>query len=159
MRKVIFIVLSSFIGQFGQVQALDPKGIWFTKGQRAKIEISACGSDAKKICGTIVALREPIDPETKKPKLDKHEYKGTPLIGLQTIKNMEKVDGENKWENGTAYDPKNGKTYEGNITMSDNETLHLRGFVLGISMLGRTQDWKRTTMEAPFTEQGSSDDD
>lgn len=154
MKKITMFILGSLIiqGPISLAQAFDPRGVWFTEGQQAKIELFNCRSDAKKLCGKIVGLREPNDPQTGKPKIDQHDYKGQPLIGLENVRDMEKVEGEDKWENGTIYDPKTGKTYEGNITMSENNILHLRGFVMGISLLGRTQDWTRTTQNASFEE-------
>ena len=44
-------------------------------------------------------------------------------------------------EGGQLYDPRNGKTYHGEMT-SEGDTLHLRGYV-GLRMFGRTEDWTR----------------
>jgi uncharacterized protein (DUF2147 family) len=44
------------------------------------------------------------------------------------------------WENGTIYDPKNGKTYSCIIKKKNDKTLEVRGFV-GFSMIGRTVEW------------------
>lgn len=41
-----------------------------------------------------------------------------------------------------ASDPKKGKQYKCYVTMERTNRLELRGF-MGISMLGRTQVWKR----------------
>ena len=39
-------------------------------------------------------------------------------------------------------DPANGKRYDCTISLADDNTLNVRGFV-GFSFLGRTQVWKR----------------
>jgi len=39
-------------------------------------------------------------------------------------------------------DPANGKNYDCTITLKDDNTLNVRGY-LGFSLLGRTQVWKR----------------
>lgn len=135
-----------------------PIGYWFTGvdeeigKRRAKVELYPCGA---KICGKIVALREPIDPETKKPKLDVNNpdesKRSQPVLGMQMVMDMAPEAGEpNKWSGGTIYDAKKGKTYSGSFTMPDNDNLHLRGFVLGMPMLGRTNEWIRTTESAGF---------
>lgn len=43
-------------------------GLWKTQDQRAKVEISPCPTHTQKICGIIVELQEPLDPETGKEK-------------------------------------------------------------------------------------------
>jgi uncharacterized protein (DUF2147 family) len=52
------------------------------------------------------------------------------------------------WEGGSVLDPKNGKTYRCKLTLSpDGQSLTVRGY-LGISLLGRSQTWKRVPPEA-----------
>ena len=50
-----------------EARASDPTGTWHTKGQQAQVRIAKC---AENICGTIVALKDPIDPATGKPQAD-----------------------------------------------------------------------------------------
>ena len=50
--------------------------------------------------------------------------------------------GDDEWEEGTIYDPNNGKTYSCIITMEDKETIEVRGFI-GFSLIGRTVVWTR----------------
>ncbi|RZL30018.1 MAG: DUF2147 domain-containing protein, partial [Pedobacter sp.] len=47
-----------------------------------------------------------------------------------------------KWIDGTIYDPKTGKTYSCNLTLKDNNTLNVRGYI-GISIIGRSETFKR----------------
>jgi uncharacterized protein (DUF2147 family) len=47
------------------------------------------------------------------------------------------------WEDGTIYDPKNGKTYSCIIKAKGLNNLDIRGYI-GISLLGRTTNWTRT---------------
>jgi uncharacterized protein (DUF2147 family) len=51
------------------------------------------------------------------------------------------LDG-NSYEDGTIYDPENGKTYSCTIEMVNANTLNVRGYI-GISLIGRTDVWKR----------------
>ena len=46
---------------------------------------------------------------------------------------------------GTLYDPNNGSTYQGTITMRDMNTLDMRGYI-GVEAIGRTDVWKRLKM-------------
>src|SRR5262249_24514412 len=45
----------------------NPGGKWLTKDGTATVNIAPCG---EALCGTIVALKEPNDPKTGKPKVD-----------------------------------------------------------------------------------------
>ncbi len=134
-----------------------PIGYWLTGideevgKRRAKVELYPCGS---KICGKILALSIPIDPETKKPKLDKHNpdasKQSRPVVGMQMVSNMAPDASEpNKWGGGTLYDAVSGNTYSGYFIMPDNNNLHLTGTVLG-GLIGRTQEWIRTTKDGGF---------
>jgi uncharacterized protein (DUF2147 family) len=88
-------------------------------------------------------MKEPN--ENGKPKVDKNNpdpaKRNTPAFGLVILKNFEKVK-ENYWENGTIYDPNNGKTYKSNLTLKDKNNLDVRGYI-GFSLLGRTESWTR----------------
>ena len=44
--------------------AADPAGMWLTQGGNSRIRIADCGGA---LCGTIVWLKEPNDPDTGKP--------------------------------------------------------------------------------------------
>jgi uncharacterized protein (DUF2147 family) len=116
------------------------EGLWYNAEKSAKINIYK-GTDGK-FWGKIVWLREPEKngkPKTddKNPKADK---RNTPLLDLPILRHFEK-DGENGYDDGEIYDPKNGKTYSCKITYKGN-TLSVRGYV-GISMIGRTTTWER----------------
>ena len=46
------------------------------------------------------------------------------------------------WEEGSIYDPKNGKSYSCNMKLKKADELEIRGFV-GVSLLGRTTVWTK----------------
>ena len=62
------------------------------------------------------------------------------LVGSVILKNFEFTG--KSWEEGTIYDPTNGKTYSCTIKMKKANELEIRGFI-GISLLGRTTVWTR----------------
>ena len=66
--------------------------------------------------------------------------KNQPLVDLVILKGFE-ADG-NTYDDGTIYDPQNGKTYDCKITYK-GKTLAIRGYI-GISLFGRTTVWERT---------------
>lgn len=123
-------------------------GVWNNQEKDAKIEISQCGD---KYCGRIVWLKVPSYPEESNegvpgtPKVDHNNpdknLRSSPVIGLQIVHGFSYA-GENKWSNGRVYDPKNGRTYSGKLTLVSPAQLNLRGFI-GISLFGRTAVWTR----------------
>lgn len=63
-----------------------------------------------------------------------------PLLGLVILKNFEFTG--KAWEEGSIYDPKNGKSYSCNMKLKKADELEIRGFV-GVSLLGRTTVWTK----------------
>lgn len=120
-------------------------GVWEPSHGKAKVKIDKIGS---KYYGKIVWLREPNDPQTGEPKVDKNNpdeaMQSTPLRGYRILKDFVYTD-ENEWTEGTIYDPENGNTYSCIIKMTDENTLDIRGYI-GVSALGRTDVWKRLKM-------------
>ena len=69
------------------------------------------------------------------------DRRNQPITGLEMIRNVRR-DG-NTWGGGELLDPDNGKTYRIKLTPSpDGRTLEVRGFI-GISLIGRSQTWRR----------------
>ena len=120
----------------------DPRGNWMTENGKAKVAIASCGSA---LCGNIVALTEPIDPATGKPKTDKNNpdaaKRTRPMLGVQIVIDM-KPDTADKWK-GQVYNVEDGKTYSGSITLVSATTLNLLGCALG-GLICKTQTWTRT---------------
>ena len=130
--------------QAQDVVAKDVLGKWLNEDKDAHIEIFMKGD---KFFGKIVWIKIPIDPETGKPKLDKHnpdpELQKRPSLGLELLTNF--VFDDDEWEDGEIYDPKTGKTYSCYMEFPDEDNLDnlkIRGYV-GISLLGKTTYWTR----------------
>jgi uncharacterized protein (DUF2147 family) len=98
-----------------------------------------------KYFGKIVWLREPEDPATGQPKVDKNNpdesMRSTPLRGYRLLKDFV-YSGKGEWTEGTIYDPENGTLYSCVITLTDENTMDIRGYI-GVKALGRTDVWKR----------------
>jgi uncharacterized protein (DUF2147 family) len=121
--------------------AADPVGVWLTQTGNSRIRIADCGGA---LCGTIIWLKEPNDPETGKPKTDKHNSdaskRNRPLIGVQIVLGM-KPAGNGKWS-GQVYNAEDGKTYSGNLTFSGGNGLQLQGCALG-GLVCKGQNWTK----------------
>ncbi|WP_255563655.1 DUF2147 domain-containing protein [Mucilaginibacter rivuli] len=81
-----------------------------------------------------------VPDKNGKPKMDENnpdpKLRTRPDLNLELLQNFT-FNGET-WEDGTIYDPKSGKTYSCKMTLKDNNTLKIRGYI-GISLLGRTE--------------------
>ncbi len=145
-KIAVLMMLLASASAFGASD--DIAGVWLNQEKDAKIEIYKCG---ERYCGRVVWLKDPNYPEGSKegmpgtPKLDHNNpnpnLRKTPIIGLIIVHNFTYTGG-NKWAVGTVYDPKNGKTYRGRMTLVSPNQLNLRGYV-GIPLFGRTATWTR----------------
>lgn len=71
------------------------------------------------------------------------DRKGQKIIGMTIAKHLKKSNNGNVYDNGEILDPDNGKIYKCKMTLSaSGNELEVRGFI-GISLLGRSQTWKR----------------
>jgi len=149
--KVTFVlfVLFALVGgkTFAQKhKASDIVGIWYNEEKTSKVQIYEEGN---KFFAKIVWLKEPNDNTTGKPRVDNLnpdvKLQKTPLLGLVILKGFV-FDGNDEWNGGTIYDPKNGKTYSSKIHFGDSPSLlKIRGFV-GLSLLGRNTYWTKTIL-------------
>jgi uncharacterized protein (DUF2147 family) len=122
--------------------AADPLGIWLTGDKKGKVRIVNCSGA---LCGTLVWVQEPMDPDTNQPKTDKHNVdaskKSRPLLGIPIVLNM-KPSGGDKWE-GQVYNAEDGNTYSGSFAMTGANSAELKGCVMG-GLICKAQTWVRS---------------
>jgi uncharacterized protein (DUF2147 family) len=113
-------------------------GVWINAEQDGYIKIY---KKAKTFEGIVVGGLNPDD--TKRVDINNPDPKrrNQSLLGLIILRGFN-FDGANRWTGGQLYDPNNGKTYQGNLELIDDDKLALRGYV-GISLFGRTENWAR----------------
>jgi uncharacterized protein (DUF2147 family) len=137
---ILLTTTSSFITLPDNADAI--VGVWKTGEGNAMVRIYKNG---EKYQGKVVWLKEPIDPETGKPKLDKNQSDETakkrPVLGLINIWGFLPKE-NNVWDEGNIYDPKNGNTYSSTMKLINTNTLEVRGYI-GVSLIGRTDTWTR----------------
>ena len=126
----------------GPAFAGDPSGTWLTEGGKSQVRLSRCGGA---LCGRILWLKEPSDPETGKPKRDRRNAdpgkRDRPLIGLDILLGMRPGETPDQWV-GEVYNPEDGKTYQASVSLQDARTLQLKGCVLG-GLICKSQAWSR----------------
>ena len=123
-------------------------GKWWNQEKESQIEIYKIDG---KYFGKIIYLKEPVypanDPEgmAGKTKIDRKNpdvnKRNTPLLELVILWNFINT-GDNLWEEGFIYDPRDGKTYKCKMSLESPDILNVRGFI-GVSLFGRTNTWTR----------------
>jgi uncharacterized protein (DUF2147 family) len=142
LTAICLVLLFAASPLMSQINKNDIQGIWLNQDEDARIEIF---ERSNKFYGKLVWLKEPIDTDTGKPKLDKNnpddKLKLKPLQGKEILTGFS-FDGRKEWKGGEIYDPKNGKTYSCYMVLENKNNLKIRGFI-GVSLLGRTTYWTR----------------
>lgn len=144
MKKIFFLLVVLVLAgaRLASAQTQSPLGVWTNAEKKATFEIYKCGD---KLCGKIVTLTVPNDPETGKPKTDTQnpdpKLRSRPRLGLVFMEGF-KYDDDNKWDDGKIYDPETGKTYSCYMKMESANSMEVKGYI-GFSLIGKSQTWTR----------------
>lgn len=122
---------------------MTPVGRWHTiddQTKELKSEVVITEKDGV-VTGRIEKLlRKGADPNRRCTACT-DDRKDQPMVGLEIIRGVCKVEGKDVWEGGTILDPESGKTYNVRLTpVEGGAKLEVRGSVL---FIGRTQTWVR----------------
>ena len=116
-------------------------GVWKNGEGTGMVQIYKKGNN---YFGRIVWLKVANDAAGK-PRTDLNnpdeKLRTRSLKGMENLREFA-FKGDNKWEDGRIYDPKNGTDYACEMKLVDDNTLEVRGYI-GVSMFGRTDVWKR----------------
>ena len=138
MRKAIIgglaVMLMAATG--GAQAAADAVGVWKTP-TNGEVEIFHCGPD---LCGRLLnSPRLKTDPGLKDIKNKDAGQRGRTLKGMVFITGFK--GGPPTWSDGKLYNPEDGNTYAGSITLQANGALQLKGCAAVV--LCKTQVWAR----------------
>jgi uncharacterized protein (DUF2147 family) len=137
----VFLMVSS-LQLFAQADQVI--GFWLTDSNESQVEIYKTSNGTYE--GKIVWLKEPLD-ENRMPKTDNKnpdtKLRNRPVEGVIILKDFTYDASSKEWKGGTIYDPKNGKTYDAYMWFDNNNTLSIKGFVLGMRFIGRSTIWIR----------------
>ena len=112
-------------------------GVWDTGTNGAEVEISPCGAS---MCGTLLtsnAIKASAD--AKDVENNDRALRDRPLKGVTMLTGFS--GGPERWSGGKLYNPADGKTYSGTITLTSANELELQGCV--VRPLCRTTVWTR----------------
>lgn len=135
LTTVAIMALLITTGAYAQTSADAITGEWLSAKKDSRFMIY---KQAGKYYGKVVwgSGTQTTDEKNPNPQL-----RSRPLTGLVILNNFV-FNGKDTWTDGTIYDPREGKTYSCKISMKDNNTMEVRGYV-GISLFGRTEVWTR----------------
>ncbi|OKS86827.1 DUF2147 domain-containing protein [Mucilaginibacter polytrichastri] len=141
---LLMVLVVLLTNKAAHAQADKLEGVWYNDIKTAKILITK-GNNGK-FNGKIVWLKV-VNDENGKPRTDiknpDAKLKHRPLMGLHLLANFIKdPDDEDRYIDGTIYDPLNGKVYMCKIKY-EGKTIRIRGYVM-IPLFGRTTHWERT---------------
>jgi uncharacterized protein (DUF2147 family) len=109
-------------------------GLWLNPENQSNVEFYKCGEG---LCAKITKLAtDGAKTDEKNTDASKRERA---ILGL-VIMDGAKKSGPAKWS-GNLYNPNDGKTYAGTVTVKDKNTLDLSGCVALV--LCRTSTWTR----------------
>lgn len=134
MRTLPILVATTLLGVAAPAFAASPLGAW--KTPTGQVELYNCGAE---ICGKVTGSPPlSVNPNLTDAKNSDAALRGRKLLGLVFLTGFS--GGPKEWKGGKIYNPEDGKTYQGTITLSE-DTLRLRGCVA--FPLCRTQTWSR----------------
>jgi len=138
-QRILF--LFSFlllISNLSFAQADPIEHTWYNEAKTGKVQIYKARDG--KFYGKLVWLKEPN--RDGKPKLDianpDKSKRDLPTMGMILLKGFTKTE-EGVYDNGTIYDPKNGKTYDSIMKLKGGK-LDVRGYIM-VSLIGRSETW------------------
>jgi hypothetical protein len=144
---LLILISSSWIGTMAQnAQSDEVRGTYWNAEKTSHIRIYRAKNG--KYYGKIEYLKEPND-ENGNPKTDPEnpdkELRSRSRLGMVIMNSFSWSESESRWQDGTIYDPISGNTYDGYMYFKgENRTvLYLRGYMLGMTWLGRTSEWTR----------------
>lgn len=139
-KSILFTICLLFLASSAFSQADKIVGIW--KPAKGTSQVRIFKATNGKYYGKVEWL------ETDKDKLDVNNpdesQRDKKIQGLTILKDFNYNAEKQRWEGGTVYDPDNGKTYDCYMWFDGNDnTMTLKGYVLGMKFVGRAEDWTR----------------
>ncbi len=124
---------------------MSPVGVWKTisdKDGSVESEIRIVDT-AGVVTGKIEKDLTPKAKPDDKCVECKDDRKDQPIIGLELIRAMKKVEGKDVWDGGTIVEPSSGSVYKLRLTpLEGGKKLEVRGYI-GAPWIGRSQTWIR----------------
>lgn len=109
-------------------------GDWRTEDGSALVRIGACGNT---ICGRVVRVLAPNAPPNDAQNPNR-ALRSRPLVGVAVLSDFARNRSGDL--EGSAYDPKSGRSYRSYLSLNADGTLRVTGCV---AFICRSQTWRR----------------
>jgi uncharacterized protein (DUF2147 family) len=145
MKRIIsFLLVAALLDSFSwaQTSAADKIiGVYLTAKKTSQVRIFQATDN--KYYGKLAWMDK--DYERKDTLNPDPKLKTQKIFGMILLNSLVYNKKSKQWENGTVYDPDNGKTYTCYLWFDekDPKILHLKGYILGMRFIGRSSDWIR----------------
>ena len=136
MLKTLLVTALALLAA-APAMAQDVDGVWLSPSRSAHVQISHCGDQ---LCGKVISASQPktnpnfLDVHNKNPALRTRRVIGALLLEGFT-------GGPTEWSGGHVYNPGDGNTYSGKLTLVDENHLKLTGCAMWV--LCKSQVWTR----------------
>ncbi|WP_026995459.1 DUF2147 domain-containing protein [Flectobacillus major] len=117
-------------------------GVWYTEDKLSKIQIYETEG---KYHGKVVWLKNQQGKSVLDAKNENKSLRNKPILGLIILSDFVH-ESKNVWTNGRVYDPESGKSYACRLTLKNNHTLDVRGYI-GKPIFGKSVVFSRITEE------------
>ncbi|CAH1387438.1 conserved hypothetical protein [Candidatus Nitrotoga sp. M5] len=137
-----FVLASPVVSAPEIIISDDIRGPWVESNKRkVAVWIEDCNG---LLCGRIYWLKK-LRSASGHPKRDLNNpdiaLRDRPLCGLTILNGFRRVN-DNTWNAGKIYNPGDGRDFNGTISLENDGTLKVRGYV-GIPLFGKTVEWVR----------------
>jgi uncharacterized protein (DUF2147 family) len=131
-RRLVPVLLAAVVTSTATVE-----GLWRTPSRGGLVELSPCGPA---LCGRLVGSDAmETNPDLKDINNRDADLRTRRLKGLLMLQGF--TGGPTQWRGGTVYNPEDGGTYKGSITLVDPDHLKLTGCI--VRPLCKSQTWIR----------------
>jgi uncharacterized protein (DUF2147 family) len=117
-------------------------GIWLSPKADTRVRISPCGSA---LCGNIVWLKSPNDPQTGEPLADRNNpdpaNRNRPILGMQIITDLKPGHAAGEWT-GKVYSPNDGEIHDASFSMDGPNGIKMEACMMA-GLMCRTRTWTR----------------
>lgn len=120
-------------------------GNWLTYKGKAMVQIAECGSG---LCGQIVWLKQALDSQGLPVRDERNRdagLRGREILGLTTFSGLV-ATGPRSWT-GLMYNPDDGRTYRGTLTLADRSRILIKACRIGGTICGE-RTWVRAQQQA-----------
>lgn len=154
LPRLLTVVSIAVFSHLAYADGSDPiLGYWRTIDDTtgfAKAIVQIQATESGSYVGTILATVERPDYTPAEKCMNcPPPFTDRKIIGLPVVWNLKSSHDANRanerqYSDGYVIDPLNGKFYQGNVRVSrDGRRMTLRGHIIGVPFMGRTQTWFR----------------